>query len=127
MHLGFDREYCISRGTLSLKLNISKKAHTGNKNIAGSKIRLISNIEQKILVTYDLQHGDLVVAKMEMSQNFGNLKKLVKNAYFGTLHTFNIFHSKTFDPKCGKNNILKNFVHMTLVGQFTDFFLGHVA
>ena len=36
-------------------------------------------------------------------------KKWSKNAYFGTLHTFNIFHGKTFDPKCGKNNILKYF------------------
>ena len=45
--------------------------------------------------------------KMEISQNFGNLKKVVKNDYFGILHTFNIFHGKTFEPKCGKNNIWK--------------------
>ena len=48
------------------------------KNIAGSKIRLISNIEQKFRVTYDLQDGGHVVAKMEISQNFGNLKKWSK-------------------------------------------------
>ena len=53
--------------------------------------------------------GDTWSQKMEISQNFGNLKKVVKNAYFGTLHTFNIFHGKTFDTKCGKNNILKYF------------------
>ena len=57
----------------------------------------------------DLQDGGHVVEKMGISPNFWNLENAVKNAYFGTFHTFNIFHGKTLDPKCGRNNIWKYF------------------
>ena len=110
MHLRFDRVYCISGGSTFFESEYLKNgAYWSQKNIAGSKIRLISNIEQKIRVTYDLQDGGHVVAKNGNFTKFWKFEKVVKNAYFGKLHTFNIFHGKTFDTKCGKNNILKYF------------------
>ena len=48
-----------------------------------------------------------MVTKRGISPNFGNLEKAVKNAYFATFPTFNIFHGKTLDPKCGRYNIWK--------------------
>ena len=47
--------------------------------------------------------------KVEFPQILENWKKAVKNSYFGTFHTFNIFHGKTLDLKCDGNNIWKYF------------------
>ena len=47
--------------------------------------------------------------KYRKFRKFGNLEKAVKNGYFGTFHTFKIFHGKTLDPYCGRNNNWKYF------------------